>query len=149
MAPITAMPTTTARKAPTVSRTTARSLSLVTWFPSLDAPAGRRVHCAPHLWNTADAALKRPADQAGINRVYAGQAIHLFASRARRGRRRYRGPVGGRGVGPAGPGRGPGGRAAADRRPDGPFPDRAVLRRLRQRPGLSSAHPRDFRRHLP
>jgi len=48
MAPITAMPTTTARNAPTVSRTTLMVL------------LARHVHCAPELWNAADAALKRP-----------------------------------------------------------------------------------------
>ena len=66
-----------------------------------------------------------------------------------RGRRRDRGPVGGHRVGPAAPRRGAGRLAAAHRRPDGAFPDRAVLRRFRQRPGIPSAHARDFRRHFP
>jgi len=60
MAPITAMPTTTARNAPTVGRTTARSLSLIIGSPSLMVLLARHVHCAPELWNAADAALKRP-----------------------------------------------------------------------------------------
>ena len=66
-----------------------------------------------------------------------------------RGRRRDRGPVGGHRVGPAAPQRGPGRLAAADRRADGAFPDRAVLRRIRQRPGISPAHVRYLRRHFP
>ena len=66
-----------------------------------------------------------------------------------RGRRRDRGPVGGHRVGPAAPRRGAGRLAAAHRRADGAFADRAVLRRFRQRPGIPPAHARDFRRHFP